>query len=85
MMDHPLSRRSALAAAIGGTLAAVAGKAPADSANKAPQRAAGYQPQPNGSKKCEGCAQFRGPDACSIVQGPISPDGWCRLFRAKEG
>jgi hypothetical protein len=72
------------AAAIAGTIAVVAGKAAADSANKAPQRAAGYQSQPSGGKKCADCAQFRSPDGCSLVQGPISPTGWCRLFRAKE-
>lgn len=79
-----LSRRRALMVAIAGSIGAVAGKAAADSANKAPQRAAGYQLKANGGKKCADCAQFRAPDGCSIVQGPISPDGWCRLYRAKE-
>lgn len=88
-LHSSLSRRGALkminAAALAGTIGAVAGNASADSANKAPQRAAGYQAQPNDGKKCADCAQFRAPDGCGIVQGPISPNGWCRLFRAKEG
>ena len=62
----------------------VTGAASADSLNKVPQKAAGYQAAPSDGKKCESCAQFRAPDGCSLVQGPISPDGWCRLFRPKD-
>lgn len=81
------SRRSALvktvqfAAFVGASWAA---GARADSLNKVPQRAAGYQANPADGKKCESCAQFRAPDGCGLVQGPISPDGWCRLFRPKD-
>ena len=37
-----------------------------------------YQDHPGpGGKKCSGCRFFRKPNACSIVTGKISPDGWC--------
>jgi hypothetical protein len=45
-----------------------------------------YQYQPQGAGQCSLCASFApGPDAggpgtCKIVEGPISPTGWCLLF-----
>ena len=37
-----------------------------------------YQDKPgrNGAK-CVGCRFFRKPNACTIVHGKISPNGWC--------
>jgi hypothetical protein len=34
------------------------------------------KPGPNGAK-CSGCRFFRKPNACTIVHGKISPNGWC--------
>jgi high potential iron-sulfur protein len=37
-----------------------------------------YQDHPNSrNQKCSGCRFFRKPNACSIVHGTISPNGWC--------
>lgn len=44
--------------------------------------AAAYQDSPKGDQRCGGCAFFRAPDQCGIVEGPISPSGWCRHFKA---
>ena len=35
-----------------------------------------------GSKKehCAICEHYITPDKCEVVQGTISPDGWCKLF-----
>ena len=41
---------------------------------------AGYQDTPQGGLSCVGCTFFRRPAACQVVEGSISPDGWCRLF-----
>lgn len=30
--------------------------------------------------KCENCAFFRGPKACSIMKGPVDRSGVCRLY-----
>ena len=37
-----------------------------------------YQNHPGThGQKCSGCRFFKKPNACSIVHGPISPNGWC--------
>jgi hypothetical protein len=33
-------------------------------------------PGPKGAK-CSGCRFFKKPNACTIVHGKISPNGWC--------
>lgn len=48
------------------------------------QDAAGYQTQPNGDQRCAFCVHFRAPASCEIVQGTIVPNGWCKLYRAKN-
>jgi len=50
---------------------------------KVSQADAKYQDQPKGQQRCDGCVQFQPPNACKIVQGEISPSGWCQLFAAK--
>lgn len=57
----------------------------AQEAPKATQQSVAYQGSPNGDEKCSNCAQFVEPDACKVVQGPISPDGWCKVYTAKRG
>ena len=46
-----------------------------------PKAYAHYQDYPNGQQRCGGCVHFLGPNACGIVKGPISPDGWCQYFQ----
>ena len=50
---------------------------------KVSQADAKYQDRPKGQQRCDGCVQFQPPNACKIVQGEISPSGWCQLFAAK--
>ncbi len=52
-------------------------------AAKMPQKAASYQPTPKGSQRCDNCNKFQAPDACKLVDGQISPSGWCVLYVAK--
>ena len=52
---------------------------------KVSKASARYQDRPNKGQQCAGCTHFRGPSDCEIVQGPISPNGWCRHFSAKGG
>lgn len=42
-----------------------------------------YQDTPNGKQKCSACAHFVAPKSCKLVEGDISPDGWCMLFTPK--
>lgn len=54
-----------------------------------PKAAMQYQDHPNGNKECSNCIQFiPGPSAkamgkCKIVDGAISPHGYCNAYSAK--
>lgn len=50
---------------------------------KTSQKEAMYQDKPKGSSKCSGCVQFEEPKSCKVVDGDISPEGWCQLFTPK--
>ena len=71
----------ALAAAIGVTTTAAQAKS-SKSAMK-------YQDHPKGSAKCSGCKLFiNGKNAkamgtCKVVDGSISPNGWCIAYTPK--
>ncbi|GAC1573253.1 MAG: hypothetical protein NVS3B7_04480 [Candidatus Elarobacter sp.] len=39
------------------------------------------KPGPKGAK-CSGCSLFKKPNACSVVTGKISPNGWCIAYAA---
>lgn len=57
----------------------------APSANaKATQASVQYQAQPKDGKKCADCQHFiAASNACALVEGQISPDGWCTIWTAK--
>lgn len=76
-----VSRRSVLLAAAGAAplLALTGGEAQA----KLAQNAVKYQPDPKDGKQCDGCAQFVAPNSCKLVDGEISPTGWCLLWVKK--
>lgn len=48
-----------------------------------------YQDKPNGQQKCSGCALFvpgksdSANGTCKVVEGSISPNGWCTAFSPK--
>jgi hypothetical protein len=44
---------------------------------KATKEAMKYQDKPKGDQQCSNCAQFVPPDGCKVVQGSISPQGYC--------
>ncbi|MFA0811264.1 hypothetical protein [Microbulbifer epialgicus] len=52
---------------------------------KAKKEAVNYQDTPNNGKKCVDCQLFEPPSACIVVEGDISPEGWCSLFVLKQG
>ena len=58
-------------------------------ASKAPKAAMHYQDSPNGNSQCSACKFFiAGKSAtdsgtCQIVDGAISPTGYCMAFAAK--
>jgi hypothetical protein len=38
---------------------------------------------PEGGQRCDACINLQPPNACKLVQGDISPNGWCQLFFPK--
>lgn len=71
------------------------GKKEADSAGAAPESASPvtakvsqasvhYQAQPKGDQQCSKCVHFIAElNACKLVEGQISPTGWCTLWTKK--
>jgi hypothetical protein len=66
--------------------------APATSSNsaaptgtrKASQASVRYQNQPKGEQNCGNCVNFiAGSNSCKLVDGEISPEGWCSLWAKK--
>ena len=47
---------------------------------KTSQSAAKYQATPKDGLECDVCTLFQAPNACQVVDGTISPKGWCTLF-----
>jgi hypothetical protein len=47
---------------------------------KISQKDAAYQPQPSSGSKCLICRSFMPAGECHLVEGAISPNGWCKLY-----
>lgn len=61
--------------------AAVAGLCATSAAHaKSSKAAAAYRGAPKGRQSCANCAYFDPPSGCSIVSGPVSARGWCKLW-----
>jgi hypothetical protein len=72
--------RAGLAAA-GGVVAVSTG---AIAQEKIDPKMVQYQTSPKDGNKCSLCVNFEPPNACKIVSGTISPDGWCIAFAPKQ-
>ena len=81
-----LSRRSALrgASAILSGVAALSPGRRTNAQEKVTKGDAKYQANPHGQQRCEICLQFEPPHSCKLVEGQISPTGWCQFFAARE-
>jgi hypothetical protein len=52
---------------------------------KVTQASVQYQAQPKGDQKCDGCLHFIAEsNSCKLVEGTISPEGWCVLWAQKS-
>jgi hypothetical protein len=49
-------------------------------AEKMTRQQAQYQDTPQGLYSCGMCTLFEAPNACKVVEGDISKDGWCKAF-----
>jgi hypothetical protein len=52
-------------------------------AAKMSQASAAYRNSPKGSQTCANCKLFVPPSSCTLVEGPISPRGWCKFWVGK--
>ena len=78
-----LSRRRFLGRTALGSLSTALALVPAPaSATQLAQAQVGYQDQPHEGKRCELCIHYLKPNGCKLVTGPVSAQGWCRLFSA---
>jgi hypothetical protein len=60
------------------------GSAAAPASAKATQASVQYQAQPKGEQKCADCQHFMAASStCAVVDGQISPEGWCSLWTRK--
>ncbi len=73
--------RTGLTILAGGMIATVARAQDADS--KVEQSVVQYQTMPKDGAKCSGCVNFVAPNACKVVAGNISPEGWCVAYAPK--
>jgi hypothetical protein len=49
-------------------------------AEKMTKEAAQYQDQPRGIAMCATCSLFEEPRSCKVVEGDVSPNGWCKAY-----
>lgn len=88
-MKTPNSRRSILAWLAAAPALAFIGKTLAED-GKAKKADMKYQDKPNAGKDCDDCIHFipgksaKAMGTCKIVEGPISPSGWCIEFQQKK-
>jgi hypothetical protein len=80
-----VSRRNLLRSAtiVAGGAAVFATAMIAESAkagNQISQSAADYQTIPKNGAQCDICALFMPPISCTLVEGNISTQGWCKYF-----
>jgi len=54
-------------------------------AQKIAKEAVMYQDTPKDGHECDQCTNWQPPNACAIVEGMISPQGWCGAFAPKNG
>lgn len=83
-VHRPSSRRTILRAGVGIAAAATGvGTAAAQGAPKLAKTVVMYQDSPKDGHQCDQCVNWEPPNACKIVEGDISPKGWCGAFAPK--
>jgi hypothetical protein len=76
-----LSRRRLIATAVGATSVVALGPIPqARALEKMTRQQALYQDSPKDIMMCATCTLFEPPKSCKVVEGDVSPSGWCKAF-----
>jgi High potential iron-sulfur protein len=81
-----ISRRIVLLRSAGCAAGAAASLLPLRQAKaKMKQPSVEYQDTPKGDQQCSNCSLFQEPNECTLVEGNISPAGWCKFWVKKMG
>ncbi|MBI1398215.1 MAG: twin-arginine translocation signal domain-containing protein [Betaproteobacteria bacterium] len=67
----------AASAAMAGTVAAVERPKPKDALRRRTREEVGYRDEPYLGRSCAKCVLYQGHGECVILEGPVSPNGWC--------
>ncbi len=81
-----MSRRGVLshgALLAGGATVAGGVLVAASASAKISQKGVSYQVTPKGAARCDKCKFWKPPATCTLVDGVISPAGWCTLYATK--
>ena len=78
-MQYWLTRRGVLGACAGFLPRVVAA-----AVRKKPKAQVAYQNRPKGISNCATCSFFKAPKSCALVEGEVSPNGWCKLYAAVD-
>jgi hypothetical protein len=65
------------AAALAGALESAAQPKPKGGLKKRSKEAVGYRDEPLEGRSCAKCVLYVGHGECVIVEGEVSPNGWC--------
>jgi hypothetical protein len=79
-----LSRRTIVARSVAAGVAVLFGLV-TEAAAKMSQKSVDYQDTPKGDQECSNCSLFQEPNSCTLVDGEISPAGWCKFWVKKTG
>ena len=81
-----LSRRTVVTRSVAGAAgAAVLLGLVTEASAKMAQKAVEYRDTPKGDQECSNCSLFQDPNSCTLVDGEISPKGWCKFWVKKAG
>jgi hypothetical protein len=53
---------------------------PASAQDKMSKQEAEYQDSPKDIRMCATCTLYEPPTSCTVVEGDVSPNGWCKAF-----
>jgi hypothetical protein len=77
-----LGRRAVVRGAITGLAVGLTSATifPARARDKMSKQEAEYQNSPKDIRMCATCTLFEPPKSCKVVDGDVSPNGWCKAF-----
>jgi len=86
LQRHGISRRIVLLRGAGCAAGVAASFMPLkQAAAKMSQQSVAYQDSPKSDQQCSNCSLFQAPNTCTLVDGNISPTGWCKFWVKKPG